>query len=1038
MGLIHRLPDWLSEDTLVKTLNSVIDEKKVNSYYNFLRKTVKQPLQIKPTYKKIRVEQEDEYINWNNNFTINVDNPNGYPTYPIFVLKETGTPKNRKAIQGPIEILWNDKKLTIDVDLPQGTLEIHQDKLLLNGKDLRYKVLAGRKKTDYLEFGNNSTHKKLLQQFKITEKVDYFKLYIINKESLPRSNILIDLYKGDFLIESKVLNRNDILNCSIYEIIFENGYDPGEYLLDVKLSGVYAENTSYKFLASEENTFQKLYLYEYENGEYKTTKSSENIYIEFYIDRYKGEYPVLDSSLKTIEIQTKKMLKPASDDEIECFETKECCDINISYKCLVDLIVLDKIKIRGTAIRHYPLKRLTVYNNDNRILYTKEYRKEKRYICKEEEIDAASLNIKADEQLILEGEWYFLSESKKIGFPVSYSNKSPIFRPNKALDYIGDFFKIPRQTYKNNYEIEEYPWTDPLGYIYDVEQDWDYEKRLINEYYYRENEDEYFKEEYIPDTYVYEDFIDLEYIPSTDAFKKKTFSSTGLKIDLYLMKTPDKEVIGKITSKKVIKTPIRINYHFSQVHVIEINTKEENLIFSDPNLYKLAEKVNRSQEYIQLKIYKNIPGESFSINFATNGFYKTFGLLSSEVYHTTNRIPYIKDMWEYVLTYNINEYNNYFWGGELYSAASFRVDIPSPIPKNLDKITTKEINKKINQTKKFGTTGFSTFWYDLNPMTINLSINTEINKTKISLLNIFYPLFINVYNSNHVSLYHISPQCLTKLKEIENNRSEGFSVNLSSKIETLRRFIQKLTDFVDYENNTLQNALYITINPNYTSGTFITKQITINPKETWYEAYFYEKAPQNTSITKTFFIENLYYKNTKTDSFIPFGTNNSQKIRQDITVPPKISSIKLQIEKVGDPTDQVEIKLLENNNKIFEKTYSNFEKEFVIPITTSNKSKYTLEISRTGNLDENNFYKITTSNNITDPPAIVQTSLSWNKTKTPIYYEIYEQIELLTTSQNYIKIENFPKQNLRIMFKLQTKDRINFPRIESMKIYTKR
>lgn len=1038
MGLIQRLPDWLTEDTLVKTLNSVIDEKKVNSYYNFLRKTVKQPLQIKPIYKKIRIEKEDEYINWDNNFTINVDNPRGYPTHPIFILKETGTPKNRKAIKGPIEIEWNNKKFVIDIDLPQGTLEIYKDKLLLNGKDVRYKILSGRKKTSYLEFGNNSTHKKLLQQFKLTEEVKYFKLYIINKDSLPRSNILIDLYKDDQLIESKVLNRNDILNCSIYEIIFENGYDPGEYLLDIKLSGVYAENTSYKFLATEENSYQELFIYKYDNGEYQIVNSSENIYIEFYIDRYKGEYPFLDSSLEKIKIHTNKMLKPASDDEIECFETKECCDINISYNFLADLIILDKIKIRGAAIRHYPLKKLTIYNSDNKVLYSKEYRREKRYICKEEEIDATSLDIKADEKLVLEGEWHFLSEPKRIGFPVTYSSKDPIFRPNKALDHIGEFFKIPRQIYKTNYEIEEYPQTEPLGYIYDVEQDWDYEKRLINEYYYRESEDDYFKEEYIPETYIYEDFMNLEYIPSTDAFKKKTFSTTGLKIDLYLIKSPDNKRIGKISPKKVIRTPIRINYHYNQIHVIEINTKKEALIFTDSNLHKLAEKINSSQEYIKLKIYENIPGESFSINFATNGFYKTFGLLSSEIYHTTNRIPYIKDMWEYVLTYNINEYNNYFWGGNLYSAASFRVDIPSPIPKNLEKITTKDINQKINYTKKIGTTGFSTFWYNLNPITLSLSMDTEINKTNLAVLNIFYPLFIRAYNSDHVSFYHISPQYLSKLKEIINNRSEGFSVNLSSKIEALRRFIQNLTDFIDYKNNIQQNPLYVTIDPNYTSGIFVTKQITINPRENWYEAYFYEKIPQNTSITKIFFTENLYYKNTSTNSSIPFGTDNVQKIRQDITVPPMISSIKLQIEKVGEPTDQVKIKLLEDNNKIFEKTYSNLEKEFVIPIPTSKKSKYTLEISRTGDLDKNNFYKITTSNNITDSPAIIQNPLAWNKTKTPIYYEIYEQIQLLTTSQNYVKIENFPKQNIRIMFILVTKDRIHFPRIESLKIYTKR
>lgn len=1038
MGLIQRLPDWLSEDRLVRTLNSIIDEKKISSYYNFLRKTIKQPLQIKPIYKKITIEQTDTYINWNDKFTIKIENPLGYPTYPIFILKENGTPKNRKAIYGPIEILWNNKKLIIDADLPQGTLEIHKDKLLLNGKDIRYKKISGEKSTKYFEFGNISTHKRLFQHFKITEKVDFFKFYIINDGALPTANILVNLYEKENLLESKVLNQSDIANCSIYEVIFDSGYEAGEYILDIKLSGVYAENTGYKFLSAGQNSYQELYIYEYKDGEYHISPVSENIYMEFYIDRYKGEYPILDSSLETIEIRTNKMLRPASDDEIECFGSKECCDINISYKCYADIILLDKIKVRGTSIRHYPLKKLQIYDKNNKIIYTKEYRKEKRYICKEETISADSLNIKAGEPLILEGEWHFISETKRIGFPVSYSNKDPIFRPNKALDYIGEFFKIPRQNYKKTFKIEEYSETEPLGYIYDTEQDWDYENRLINEYYYRESENEYFKEEYIPEEYIYEDFIDIEYIPSTDAFKKKTFYNTGLKIDTYLMKGINKEFIGIIKPKKIIRKPIQINYHYGEGHHLEIVTTQQTLKFNNSNLYKLEEDVNSSQEYISLKIYNNIPGESFSINFATNGLYKTFGLLSSEVFHSTNRIPYIKDMWEYVLTYDINEYNNYLWGGELYSAASFRVDIPAPIPKNLEGITTKEINNKIKRTKKFGTTGFSTFWYNLEPMKLNVSINSEINKTGLSSVNISFPLFLNLYNTDHVSILHFTPKYLSKLTEFKTNRSEGLSINLGTKIETLRRFITKIQPFIAFEKNTLSNNIYTTILPQYNSATFITKEIKIQPKENWYEAYFSEKTPENTSITKNFYTEKLYYKNEQASKSIPFGTKNSQRIRQDIKAPLEMSSIKLKIEKVGNPTDSIQIKLLENNNKVFEQEYSSTEDSFIIPISTQKGLKYTIEISRTGVLDENNFYKITTSNDITDSPAVVQTSLTWNKLKTPIYYEIYEKINLLTTSEKYIKINNLPKQNIRIMFKLYTKDRINFPRIENMKIYTQK
>lgn len=73
------------------------------------------------------------------------------------------------------------------------------------------------------------------------------------------------------------------------------------------------------------------------------------------------------------------------------------------------------------------------------------------------------------------------------GFPQETISTNPAFQTNAKLDKWGKIFGLPRRYYKTYISEDEEPYTYPPFYNYEVEQDYWYEERLINEY--RHNSD---------------------------------------------------------------------------------------------------------------------------------------------------------------------------------------------------------------------------------------------------------------------------------------------------------------------------------------------------------------------------------------------------------------------------------------------------------------------------------------------------------------------------------------------------------------------
>ena len=70
------------------------------------------------------------------------------------------------------------------------------------------------------------------------------------------------------------------------------------------------------------------------------------------------------------------------------------------------------------------------------------------------------------------------------GFPQEEFASNPAFSLNSTLDKWGRIFGLPRRYYKTHISDDEEPFTYPPYYKYDIEQDYWYEQRLVNEYKY--------------------------------------------------------------------------------------------------------------------------------------------------------------------------------------------------------------------------------------------------------------------------------------------------------------------------------------------------------------------------------------------------------------------------------------------------------------------------------------------------------------------------------------------------------------------------
>lgn len=185
----------------------------------------------------------------------------------------------------------------------------------------------------------------------------------------------------------------------------------------------------------------------------------------------------------------------ATEIESPCFTVEQ----NIKLSTLT-FLPLKEIKLYGLYnLKHNPAE------NGWKFLWSKEYPLETLTVY-----DRLNKQFPVD-KFYAEVYFHGLSTPISIGFPQEESAEDDRFLINPYLDKWGKFYDLPRRKYKKQILVEEEKKTYPIHYPYDIEQDYYYEQRLLNEYVWN---DEAINSIYLKD----EEDVSLIRLQCTDPF----------------------------------------------------------------------------------------------------------------------------------------------------------------------------------------------------------------------------------------------------------------------------------------------------------------------------------------------------------------------------------------------------------------------------------------------------------------------------------------------------------------------------------------
>lgn len=183
------------------------------------------------------------------------------------------------------------------------------------------------------------------------------------------------------------------------------------------------------------------------------------------------------------------------DDEnkITYIEIESDSDYDIDFDLKIRLIhpvYVTEQNIRIHTLSAFPIEWVKLYgfychdfNNKQewRFLWEKNYKESERVvydrITKQFDCETFYIQVKL----------YGIGIPFYYGFPQQILSSNSAFQINDNLDKWGKIYGLPRRAYKTKISEDEEPYTYPPYYNYNIEQDYWYEERLVNEY--RHNDD---------------------------------------------------------------------------------------------------------------------------------------------------------------------------------------------------------------------------------------------------------------------------------------------------------------------------------------------------------------------------------------------------------------------------------------------------------------------------------------------------------------------------------------------------------------------
>lgn len=212
-------------------------------------------------------------------------------------------------------------------------------------------------------------------------------------------------------------------------------------------------------------------------------------------------------------------------------------------------------------------------------------------------------------------------------------------------------------------------------------------------------------------------------------------------------------------------------------------------IFEGNNLRAIVNEINDKSKYVTGKFIRkglNVIDSDKRYLINPDGFIHRFGLLKSDIYHRLGIIPKITNMSDYVMHYNVDNWKEKVYGGDIWDSGVFQVGMMyTDIPSNFEIPSNEEIQSIINKAKAYGLKAIpqymakERFKFKFDANVTKKQIGTKIKFDPIRIKSPYYK--INIYRWDYeqmkdVLIKHIfSPiefkmrlKFMAKIKKIDN------------------------------------------------------------------------------------------------------------------------------------------------------------------------------------------------------------------------------------------------------------------------------
>ena len=324
--------------------------------------------------------------------------------------------------------------------------------------------------------------------------------YIIIHDIIQRNDIVtIDITSGEVKINKKIATiskygdgisyfktsqYNFDLEPTVYKDV--NGKNitlsfdniPEDYDGSVKVSISNGEKST--------EIFDGKYQEEIDLGSYKYPRNP--LSISFYGSELYNNIIVNDKSKIIQRIQPKNV--PLHNEAIKIFFDKlnDIENVDIDVKIILEnAVFINEQNIEVHGVELIPINEIKLYakydfpynpeSNGWRQVYKKKYDENTNVIH-----DMITTHFYT-KNFYVEVYYKGLDYPYKVGFPCyKDADKSSMYHVNERLDEWGEYFGLKRRDYKKNIPDQDLPYTFPQFYPFDIEQDFWYYSRLINEY----------------------------------------------------------------------------------------------------------------------------------------------------------------------------------------------------------------------------------------------------------------------------------------------------------------------------------------------------------------------------------------------------------------------------------------------------------------------------------------------------------------------------------------------------------------------------